>query len=220
MVKHTIYLILTCALLMTPMTALADANYNISEKAEEFGQEQTVMMNVHKNYIYINGLKIKVNSDSARGKFLAEVLSKVGSPYAWGAEGAPWTGKLITAYGSSVTWDDVNFDYERSIGLPSYDCSGLVKVGMAKAGINVPHFSGSQASSSYGGTVIDMDNRIEDLKAGDIAGDNNHVVVYIDNGYILEAPYTGASVRIISMEDRFGGDEFPDSYTVVRYFND
>lgn len=208
-------------LCVAPIGASAggEENYNVSKKAEEYGQEQTVMMNVHKNYIYINGMKIKVKADTARGKFLAEVLSKVGSPYAWGAEGEPWTGKLVTAYGSPVTWDDLNFDYERCIGKPSYDCSGLVKEGLDEVGVKVPHYSGGQCSTKYGGTVVDISNGIEELQAGDIAGDGNHVVVYIGDGYIIEAPYTGASVRIISMEERFGGEKFPDSYTCVRYFN-
>lgn len=203
--------ILACS---TPIIANAE-NYNVFERSEDIGSGKT-MMHVHNNYIFINGMKIEVDKDSDRGKFVSYLLSKVGSPYSWGAEGKAWSGSLITGSGGTTTWKDANFSYDDCIGKESFDCSGLVKAGFKYIGKDMPHYSGSQCSTSYGARVI---TSTSEMKPGDLAGNGGHVVVYLGNGYIIEAPQTGETVRIISMQDRFGSDSFPSSYTCVSYFD-
>ncbi len=80
-----------------------------------------------------------------------------------------------------------------------FDCSGLVMWAYAQAGVSLPHYSGSQ----YDDTVqIPM----SDLEPGDLvfpADPGEHVAMYIGNGEIVQAPYTGADVQIIPLNPAF-----------------
>ncbi len=114
-----------------------------------------------------------------------------GSSVAGGSFPAP----SIPAHGSVV-------DYARSrLGCPyvwaaagpdSFDCSGLAMWCYAQIGISLPHYSGDQ---------INVGQRVsqQDLKPGDLVffgSPIHHVGIYIGGGEMIEAPYTGASVRI------------------------
>jgi cell wall-associated NlpC family hydrolase len=84
-------------------------------------------------------------------------------------------------------------------GPGEFDCSGLVEWAYAQAGVSLPHYSGSQ----YDDTVqIPM----SDLEPGDLvfpADPGEHVAMYIGNGEIVQAPYTGADVQIIPLNPSF-----------------
>ncbi|MDQ1746655.1 MAG: peptidoglycan DL-endopeptidase RipA [Frankiaceae bacterium] len=95
--------------------------------------------------------------------------SQIGKPYQWGAAGPD-----------------------------RYDCSGLVMWAYAQVGVSVDHWTGFQWNE---GEHIPL----SDLRAGDLVffatntSDPNtihHVGMYIGNGQMVEAPYTGANVRI------------------------
>ena len=79
-----------------------------------------------------------------------------------------------------------------SAGPASYDCSGLAKAAWAKAGVNLAHYTGAQWEE---GAPVSKAN----LRAGDLVffgADKYHVGIYIGNGNMIEAPHTGADVRI------------------------
>jgi cell wall-associated NlpC family hydrolase len=84
-------------------------------------------------------------------------------------------------------------------GPGEFDCSGLVEWAYGQAGVSLPHYSGSQ----YDDTVqIPM----SDLEPGDLvfpADPGEHVAMYIGNGEIVQAPYTGADVQIIPLNPAF-----------------
>ena len=84
-------------------------------------------------------------------------------------------------------------------GPNAFDCSGLVMWAYAQAGISLPHFSGAQ----YADTVhIPMSA----LQPGDLVFFSNpgeHVAMYVGNGMIIQAPYTGAFVEIVPMYPGF-----------------
>lgn len=84
-------------------------------------------------------------------------------------------------------------------GPSSFDCSGLVMYAWAAAGKSLPHFSGAQ----YGDmTHVSMSA----LQPGDVvffADPGQHEAMYIGGGKIVEAPYTGANVRVESMYSQF-----------------
>jgi len=96
-------------------------------------------------------------------------LAAVGKPYVWGATGPD-----------------------------TYDCSGLMLRAFQKAGVNLPRVSRQQFNA--GGHVP-----VRQAQPGDLlflATDPtdpatiHHVMLYMGNDKIVEAPYTGAQVRI------------------------
>ena len=92
-------------------------------------------------------------------------LSRVGSPYQWGAAGPD-----------------------------SFDCSGLTMWAWAQAGVSLPHNSGAQYAAT---------RRVEqgDWQPGDLlfyGSPIHHVGLYIGGGRVVEAPYTGTTVRVAS----------------------
>jgi cell wall-associated NlpC family hydrolase len=77
-------------------------------------------------------------------------------------------------------------------GPDSYDCSGLVMWAFAQEGISLPHYTGSLWNSG-------MHVSQADLEPGDLiffGADIGHVAFYIGNGLMLDAPDTGAVVRV------------------------
>ena len=99
-------------------------------------------------------------------------LTQIGKPYQWGGAGPD-----------------------------SYDCSGLTMVAWEHAGVQLAHYTGYQWEA---GPQVPLDQ----LQRGDLvfyATDNSdpatihHVGIYIGNGEMVDAPYTGAFVRIDSI---------------------
>jgi cell wall-associated NlpC family hydrolase len=77
-------------------------------------------------------------------------------------------------------------------GPDSFDCSGLTQYVWAKAGVYLDHYTGSQWNEGRHVSV-------SDLQPGDLVffgSDLHHVGIYIGNGNMIEAPHTGANVRI------------------------
>lgn len=100
-----------------------------------------------------------------------EAESQLGKPYQWGAAGPD-----------------------------SYDCSGLVMWSYDQVGVHLDHWTGDQWNE--GAHVARSDLRPGDLvffayNTSDPAT-IHHVGMYIGNGQMVEAPYTGANVRISS----------------------
>jgi cell wall-associated NlpC family hydrolase len=79
-------------------------------------------------------------------------------------------------------------------GPSSYDCSGLTMWAWAQAGVGLPHNSGAQ----YAATPRVSQS---DWQPGDLlffGSPIHHVAMYIGGGQMVEAPYTGAYVRVVS----------------------
>ena len=79
-------------------------------------------------------------------------------------------------------------------GPDSYDCSGLTMWAWASAGVALPHNSGAQYSATP---------RVaqSDIVPGDLlfyGSPIHHVAMYIGNGQMVEAPYSGQVVRVVS----------------------
>ena len=80
-------------------------------------------------------------------------------------------------------------------GPNSWDCSGLTMVAWAQAGVRLAHYTGSQYKQTARVPV-------DQLKPGDlvffgpsVAG-IHHVGLFIGNGQMIHAPYTGTVVKI------------------------
>jgi cell wall-associated NlpC family hydrolase len=84
-------------------------------------------------------------------------------------------------------------------GPSCYDCSGLTMTAWAAAGVQLPHYSGAQMADS---TPVPP----ADIEPGDLLfygpGGSEHVAMYVGNGTMIEAPYTGAVVWLTPV--RFG----------------
>jgi cell wall-associated NlpC family hydrolase len=77
-------------------------------------------------------------------------------------------------------------------GPNAFDCSGLMMMAWAQAGISLPHSSSAQ--SGMGRHVASSD-----LQPGDLVfyySPISHVAMYIGNGLIVEAANPGAGVRV------------------------
>ena len=109
--------------------------------------------------------------DGSRGsKILATARSKLGKPYVWGAA------------------DD-------AVG---YDCSGLVQVAYAAAGIELAHSSATQCTA---GSRVSQDQ----AQPGDLVCWDGHVALYAGNNTIVEAATEGVPVRETTVYQMAGG---------------
>ena len=89
-----------------------------------------------------------------------------------------------------------------AVGPDAYDCSGLVRAAYRQIGISLPHSSYWQ---SFRGTAVDWLS--EKIQPGDLvftySSSNptqiSHVGIAISDSQWIEAPYTGANVRITRM---------------------
>jgi cell wall-associated NlpC family hydrolase len=100
------------------------------------------------------------------GAAIAEAKRHLGAPYEWGAAGPN-----------------------------SYDCSGLTMVAWRAGGVSLPHYSGSQYSST---THIPMSA----IQPGDLIfyeSPSQHVALYIGGGQIIHAPHPGGVVEYASL---------------------
>ncbi|MQA04592.1 MAG: hypothetical protein GEV07_18385 [Streptosporangiales bacterium] len=86
-------------------------------------------------------------------------------------------------------------------GPDTFDCSGLTMRAWQRGGVSLPHYSVAQWDQT---SRVSLSN----LRLGDLVfyADNtndpstiHHVGMYIGNGKMVEAPYTGAYVRISSI---------------------
>jgi peptidoglycan hydrolase-like protein with peptidoglycan-binding domain len=117
-----------------------------------------------------------VPGQSAHGQEISKAIvayakQQIGKPYVWGAEGPN-----------------------------SFDCSGLTWYVYKHFGVSIPRGSTAQGNMNYGIKILSASK----LLPGDLVffhGNNGvigHAAIYLGNNTILEAPYSGANVRIRS----------------------
>jgi cell wall-associated NlpC family hydrolase len=103
---------------------------------------------------------------------LTAATSRLGKPYVWGATGPN-----------------------------GFDCSGLVGWSFAAAGINLPRTAAEQALT---GPAVPL----KQIQPGDLLfwawdpadpGFIDHVAIYLGNGQMIEAPFTGAVVHVVAV---------------------
>jgi cell wall-associated NlpC family hydrolase len=84
-----------------------------------------------------------------------------------------------------------------------FDCSGLVTYVYAQLGIALPHFAAAQWE--YGVPVP-----LSELQAGDLVFFDklDHVGIYLGDSLFIDAPHTGAFVRIDSLGERWYGKKY------------
>lgn len=105
------------------------------------------------------------------GAAVAAAMSKIGSPYVWGAAGPS-----------------------------TFDCSGLTLWAWAQAGVSLPHFTGSQLAVSRRISISELQpgDLVFFWGPGD-SGPPGHVGLYIGGGMMVHAPHAGSSVHTDSI---------------------
>ena len=124
------------------------------------------------------GMPVNVPEGRQRGtkvgaaKAVAYARAQIGKPYLWAADGPE-----------------------------SFDCSGLVLMAWGQSGVSLPHWSVAQYAT---GKKISLAN----IRPGDMVffatdlteyRSIHHVGLYIGNGQMIEAPFTGSFVRVSSI---------------------
>nr|WP_026316426.1 NlpC/P60 family protein [Actinokineospora enzanensis] len=122
-------------------------------------------------------------------------LSQLGVEYAWGGGDGRGPTQGIRDGGVADSYGDF-----AKIG---FDCSGLMIYAFAGVGVRLPHYSGYQAEAGRQVPLSDM--APGDMLFWSSEGHIHHVALYIGNGQMVEAPYSGSVVRIAPV--RYGGIE-------------
>jgi peptidoglycan DL-endopeptidase RipA len=126
---------------------------------------------------YTNGAIPRVYGRQASEYVIRRATSQLGVPYSWGGGNAAGPSRGID-------------DGANTVG---FDCSGLILYAFAGVGIRLPHYSGSQ---------YDMGRKIPsaEMRRGDVIfygpGGSQHVTLYLGDGQMLEAPFTGSTVKV------------------------
>jgi cell wall-associated NlpC family hydrolase len=119
-------------------------------------------------------------------RVIDRALSQVGVQYVWGGGSGrgPTTG-IRDAFGSPLN----------RVG---FDCSGLMLYAYSGAGVALPRTSRNQFNA---GRKVP----VSDLRPGDLVfykrggAPIHHVAMYVGGGNMVEAPYTGANVRVVPL---------------------
>jgi cell wall-associated NlpC family hydrolase len=126
---------------------------------------------------FTNGAIPRVYGRQATEYVINRGLSVRGTPYSWGGGNAAGASRGI----------------DSGAGTVGFDCSGLMLYMFAGVGIKLDHYSGSQYNA---GRKVPSSQ----MRRGDMIfyGPNasQHVAMYLGDGQMLEAPYTGSVVKV------------------------
>lgn len=108
---------------------------------------------------------------------IRRAMSQLGVPYSWGGGNANGASRGIDQGANTV----------------GFDCSGLMLYAFAGVGVKLDHYSGSQYNA---GRKIPSSQ----MRRGDLIfygpSASQHEAMYLGDGMMLEAPYTGSVVKI------------------------
>jgi peptidoglycan DL-endopeptidase RipA len=130
-----------------------------------------------------------VRGAGAVGRVIDRAMSQLGVQYAWG--GGNGRGPTLGVRDGGIA--DAFGDFRR-VG---FDCSGLMIYAFAGAGVSLPHYSGYQYTSGH--QVPVGARQPGDMLFYSDGGAIGHVALYVGNGKMIEAPYSGSAVRLVPM---------------------
>jgi cell wall-associated NlpC family hydrolase len=107
-------------------------------------------------------------------------------PYSWGGGGP----------------DGPTLGFAQGAGTVGFDCSGLVLFAYAKVGIPLDHYTGSQWDAGRHVPLSQLAPGDLVFFATDVSSPAtiHHVGMYVGGGLMIEAPHTGAVVRLASIQ--------------------
>jgi cell wall-associated NlpC family hydrolase len=135
------------------------------------------------------GRSANLRGGAAVRRVIDRAMSQVGVQYVWGGGNGrgPSTG-IPDAFGSSL-------------GRVGFDCSGLMQYAFSGAGVSLPRVSRNQF---HAGDQVP----VSAVRPGDMIFYQNpgapihHVAMYVGDGKMIEAPYTGGNVRVVPMRTK------------------
>jgi cell wall-associated NlpC family hydrolase len=131
---------------------------------------------------------VSVSAPGRAAAVIARAMAELGMPYAWGGGTPSGPSRGISDGGGDA-------DYYGDFNKIGFDCSGLMVYAFAGVGVYLPHYSGYQY---YAGRHVPLSQ----MAPGDMLfygnpSDIHHVTMYIGGGRMIEAPYSGAYVRVV-----------------------
>ncbi|MCV7372164.1 C40 family peptidase [Mycolicibacterium arabiense] len=124
-----------------------------------------------------NGAIPRAYGRQASEYVIRRAMSQIGVPYSWGGGSAAGPSRGI----------------DSGAGTSGFDCSGIVLFAFAGVGIKLPHYSGDQYDAGRKVPSAQM-------RRGDVIfygpGASQHEALYLGQGMMLEAPFTGSDVHV------------------------
>jgi hypothetical protein len=142
------------------------------------------------------------------------------SPYpflAGGGLAAPARNNAVVS--TAMLYRGVPYKWGGAKPKTGFDCSGLVKYVFGQLGVSLPHYAASQWYSPNSVWVPPYR-----LQAGDLVffvgsdgtrRDPGHVGIYVGDGYLIDAPHTGTSVRIDSLDEQWFANNYVGAKRVL-----
>jgi peptidoglycan DL-endopeptidase CwlO len=179
----------------------AAAHAELSVKEQASARQVAVMRDQTRTYrsmlaarsAKLKGLETEIRNIEAAQQAAAMAAARRG--IYGGNPGANYPAPTIPAHGSVVAYarSRLGCPYVYAASGPgAFDCSGLTMWCYRQIGISLPHSSSAQFGS---GQHVSR----ADLQPGDLVffgSPIHHVGMYIGGGMMIEAPHTGASVRV------------------------
>ena len=113
----------------------------------------------------------------------------------------------------------VPYKWGGALPKTGFDCSGLVQYVFAQLGVALPHYAAGQWYSPYAVWIPP-----ERLQPGDLVffigadgtrASPGHVGIYVGDGYLIDAPHTGAVVRVDSLDGRWFANNYVGAKRIV-----
>jgi cell wall-associated NlpC family hydrolase len=178
-------------------------------------RKHAVLLAVRRHAADSRVARLNKSLESARSQLDTLNASSFGSPAALLSSPA-FSAALSTAPQSGVV--PIALQY---LGVPylwagatpgGFDCSGLVQYVFAQLGVSLPHNTVAQWNDPRAVSVPESE-----LQAGDLVFFNglDHVGIYIGSGYFVDAPHTGANVRIDSLSEGWYAAKYDGAKRIV-----
>jgi len=167
----------------------------------------------HTAEVTANGLRKRLHAATAR---LGRIQDQANGPsFLTGGPG------LLSGPTAGVDYSGVVSIAVQYLGVPylwagaspsGFDCSGLVQYVFAQIGVSLAH--NTVAQWNYPGAVSVPQNQ---LQPGDLVFFNrlDHVGIYIGQGEFIDAPHTGAFVRIDSLSESWYAAKYSGAKRIV-----
>ncbi len=174
--------------------------------AERRRQEELRRRAIARRLAALRAAKIRAEREraaaAAKARAAATARARATAAAHKGGRAAGRGGSAIAARATAFALAQVGKPYQwAATGPGSFDCSGLTQAAYRSAGLAIPRVAAAQWSS---GQHVDLG----DLQRGDLvffAYDRqnpttiHHVAMYLGDGLMVEAPFTGVDVRVSSI---------------------